>query len=426
VSSETSAENAHSLPRSNLHVLTLTPFYPTAEDDANGCFVAEPLASLAKLGVQNSVFVVTPFYRALDLPHAGAPAASSTRYPAWPGGTGLASAGAFLFAVLLGRIRKLHARTPIDVIHAHGPLPAGHAAMLLGQELKVPFVVTVHGLDAYADRQVSGRAGRWSRNLSGKVFQAADRVLCVSERVRERVLAGAASAKAAVVYNGADPERFAPACGSKNVAASREKPRAAGDQSGEASDAASWPAKTNSAAKIVSIGNLIPTKGHEQLLRALAALTPTHPEIICEIVGNGPLRSKLESRVQELGIGSRVRFLGRKSRQEVADLLRSATLFVLPSSYEGLGCVYLEAMASEVVAIGCRGQGIEEIIRHGHNGWLVAPNDVEELTRGMASLLEHGSLRSYIAAQGRDTVLHEYTIQDQARRLVRTYEECAR
>jgi teichuronic acid biosynthesis glycosyltransferase TuaC len=384
-----------------LHVLTITPFYPTATDDANGCFVAEPLTALSRLGVVHSIFAVAPIYRRVIPIHSGVLPAQWVRYFALPGGLGLSSSGAFLFSRLLSRVRGLHTRMPIDVIHAHGPLPSGHAAMLLHRELAIPFVVSVHGLDAYSDRQVSGRPGEWCRRVSRLVFQSADRVVCISEHVREQVLRGEPSSKTSVTYNGADPVIFAPL--SDDAARS------------------SSPAPQ----QIVSIGNLIPTKGHEVLLKALAALSAKYPSLVCEIVGDGPLREQLGSLAKELRLGERVRFLGRRSRTEVASLLRSATLFVLPSSYEGLGCVYLEAMASGIPAIGCLTQGIEEIIHHGRDGWLVAPNDVDDLVRGLATFLENEQLRELIAIQGRDTVLQNYTIAHQAQRLLRIYRECA-
>src|SRR5437773_4104929 len=106
-----------------LHVLTLTAFYPSQKDDANGCFIAEPLAALAKLGVHNSVLAAQPIYRQREQPASNAPAANFVRYFSIPGGAGLASAGAFLFAAILSDVRKLHARRKIDVIHAHAPLP---------------------------------------------------------------------------------------------------------------------------------------------------------------------------------------------------------------------------------------------------------------------------------------------------------------
>ena len=114
-------------------------------------------------------------------------------------------------------------------------------------------------------------------------------------------------------------------------------------------------------------GNLIPIKGHDLLLRAFAAIQDRLPAISAalslEIIGDGPERARLEQLAQELGIAAKVHFLGRQSRRAVADAMRRATVFALPSRYEGLGCVYLEAMSAGKPVIACQGQGIEEVIR---------------------------------------------------------------
>src|SRR6266581_2669443 len=123
-----------------LHVLTLTPFYPSEHDDAAGCFIAEPVDVLAKIGVVNTVFAVQPAYRGKLHAKESGVHAEWLRYLSLPGGFGLPSAGAFLFARIVGRVRNLHRLHRIDMIHAHAPLPCGHAAMLLSRELGVPYV----------------------------------------------------------------------------------------------------------------------------------------------------------------------------------------------------------------------------------------------------------------------------------------------
>jgi teichuronic acid biosynthesis glycosyltransferase TuaC len=140
-------------------------------------------------------------------------------------------------------------------------------------------------------------------------------------------------------------------------------------------------------------------------------------------VGDGPERQRITNLARELNVGDRVHFLGRQSRRDVAQLMRHCTIFALPSKYEGLGCVYLEAMSSAKVAIGCRGQGIEEIIRHGQNGWLIHPDNVQELSTGLSMLLSDATLRNKIGCQARETVLQGLTIIHQAIQLRKVYEE---
>jgi len=377
-----------------LHVVTLTPFYPTAGDEAAGCFVAEPLRAATEFGITSEVFAAQPFYRHSVSAAASAPA-RWLRYPAIPGGLGLSSAGTFLFARLLRPLRKRHDAKPVDVIHAHAPLPCGHAAALLSRELGIPFVVTVHGLDAFSTNQFPGIAGRWCERVSQMVYRAAARVICVSERVRQSVLEGASGrVNTAVLYNGVDPNLFSPA------------------------------PDMHSAASILSVGNLIPIKGHESLLRAFAGIHAEFPGVFWEIIGDGPEQPHLRTLAASLGVADKVRFLGRRSRQQVADAMRGCTVFALPSRYEGLGCVYLEAMAAGKPVLACMGQGIEEIIRPGINGCVVSPGDVPALSGTLATLLGNADLRRQIGFSARQTILSAFTLHHQAARMAELYREC--
>jgi glycosyltransferase involved in cell wall biosynthesis len=383
--------------RDELHVLTLTPFFPTEGDDSAGCFVSEPLEELAKNSVTNSVFAVQPFYRGRIRARRDGIQARWFRYFSLPGGVGLPSAGAFLFARIVAEVRRLQSMQPVDLVHAHGPLPCGHAAMLLQAELGLPYVVSVHGLDAFATNQVKGRAGVWCRRISQRVYRSSKRVICVSERVREEVLSGTGrSARTSVVYNGVNPELFSP------------KPKAAEPDS-----------------MVLSVGNLIKVKGHDVLIRAVASLKNEFPAISLEIIGDGPERSRLETLGKELGVQEQVRYRGRRSRQEVAEAMRGCTVFALASGYEALGCVYLEAMAAGKPVIGCRGQGIAELIKHGSNGFLVGPDNDRELALALGMLLRDRARRDQLGAAARDTVLERLTLTEQAGSLTRIYRECA-
>ena len=379
-----------------LHVLTLTPFYPTDNDDAFGCFVFEPLVWLAKAGIRNTVFAVQPIYRGKFHSSKFEIPAEWFRYLALPGGLGLPTAGAFVFAQIVSRVREMHREQPIDLIHAHAALPCGHAAMLLSSELKIPFVVSVHGLDVFSTVQVSGYSGKWCRRISQRAYSASRRVICISERVREQVLEGLGkNCRTSVVYNGVDPEMFSPG--------------------GEPPDRSI----------ILAVGNLLPIKGHEVLLRAIASLVGEFPAATLEIIGHGPEQPRLEALARQLQIVERVRFLGRLPRRPVAEAMRRCTLFALPSRYEGLGCVYLEAMAAGKAVIGCRGQGIAEIIQHGSNGFLVGPDNEKELVLAMAMLLREENRRRNLGVAARETILDRLTLAQQAENLARIYRECA-
>jgi hypothetical protein len=385
-----------------MHILTLTPFYPTAEDDASGCFIAESVSELERQGMKSSVIAVRPLHRSLPGHNANVPAATWKKYVCLPGNPGLSSAGRFLHSALKSQVRQLHAQHPISLIHAHGGLPCGQAAMLLAKDLGIPFVVTVHGLDVFSTRQVPGWFGRRCSEACKRVYNAAARVICISEQVARRVREGVgATAKVSVVYNGVDSSLFSPA------------PSPALSPAGSAAE--------NSI--ILSVGNLIPIKGHDLLLRSVAELAEAHPQVQCRIIGDGSERVRLQDLACALHIEDRVHFLGRRPRSEVAAAMQECALFALPSWYEGLGCVYLEAMAAERPAIACRGQGIEEIIRHGETGWLIEPQNLSTLTAALHALLSVPALREKLGRNGRQTVLQGYTLAHQARHLLSIYRE---
>ena len=381
--------------RSTLHVLTLTPFFPSDQNEVSGCFIAEPIEQLKQFGVDSSVIAVAPIYHPRKHPTPSA-AAEWVRYPQVPGNLGLSSAGKLLYARLLGRIRKLHGVQPIDVIHAHAALPCGHAAALLSRRLKIPFVITIHGLDVFNTCFLGGIPAVWRRKVSVDVYRAARTVICISGKVQEILKTGTpAETCSTIVYNSVNPILFSP------------NPAAVGQFDPE----------------ILIVGNLLRSKGHELVLRALRNVKSSFPQLRCRIIGEGPDRAQLEARARELGIGQQVQFVGRQSRSEVAEAMRRCSVFVLPSRNEGLGCVYLQAMSCGKAVIGCSGQGIDEVIEHGKNGWLIPVDGLEELVQGLVILLGSPEVRTRIGTAARQTILEKLTLSHQAQHLARIYRE---
>ncbi len=391
--SEEARKTSGNVQARSLRVLTLTPFFPSAEDPGQGGFIAEPLAMMKYFGISNEVIAAQPFYRRSRL--------SETSDVAWekyfsiPGNAGLAAAGRFLAARILPTILKKHSEMPFDVVHAHAALPCGHAAEIVGHRLSIPFVVSVHGLDAFFTRQAGAVAGNWCERVTKRVYKAASAVICISEKVRDLVVAKT-HANVTVIHNGVDVEKFSP-----------EKEPAI-------------------RISVLSVGNLIPIKGHAFLLRSFSRVLKNFSDCSLEIIGDGPERKNLALLTAELGIANRVHFHGRQSHDYVAEAMRQCAVFALSSTYEGLGCVYLEAMACAKPAIGCRGQGIEEVIEHGKNGILITPENEHELTGAMLALLRDRELRRRMGANARAVILDRLTLTHQAQQLAEIYRGCVR
>jgi teichuronic acid biosynthesis glycosyltransferase TuaC len=362
--------------------------------------VAESLAELNARGVRSSVIAIDPIYHARRYSNSTYPA-QWVRYPQLPGNFGLASAGRFLEAILLRKVTHLHRRSPIHLIHAHSALPCGQAAALLSRRLAIPFVVTVHGLDVLNSCFEFGLAAKWRSKASIRVYGHARKVICISQKVKELLVdIVGVRINADVVYNGTDARLFAPWRESQHT--------------------------DTAPPTILLVGNLLAGKGHELVIRAIARLIDSFPDLQCDIIGEGTDRNRFATFAEDLGIANRIHFLGSCSRFQVAEAMRKCTVFALPSRYEGLGCVYLEAMACAKPVIACEGQGIGEIIRHGSNGWLIPIDGMEELTQGLRVLLSNAQLRSQIGDAARQTVVNGITSSHQAESLMKIYQEATR
>jgi teichuronic acid biosynthesis glycosyltransferase TuaC len=267
--------------------------------------------------------------------------------------------------------------------------------------LNIPYVVTIHGLDAFNRCFQNGVAARWRKAASLKAYESAGKVICISDKVQRALMEGmTGKILTEVVYNGVDPDFFSPAQSHENRTNANEK----------------------TAPTILVVGTLLAGKGQELVLRAIARLKNLHPDLQCQMIGEGGDRGRFAALAKDLGIGDRVHFIGRRSRADVAEAMRDCRIFVLPSRNEGLGCVYLEAMACARPAIGCYGQGIDEIIEDGVNGNLIPVDGLDELTEKLQMLLANVALRTRIGSAARRTVVDKLTLSHQAQNLLRIYD----
>jgi len=156
---------------------------------------------------------------------------------------------------------------------------------------------------------------------------------------------------------------------------------------------------------LLFVGRLRIRKGVEILLEALRELADAGLPGTAWIAGDGEHRAALERRASVLGLGDdRVRFLGRVSAAEVRGLLARSAALVVPSTYEGMPLVVLEAMESGCPVIASRVSGIPEVVVDGESGWLVAPEDPTELARVLSEALADPAERRRRGVAGRERV----------------------
>ncbi len=152
---------------------------------------------------------------------------------------------------------------------------------------------------------------------------------------------------------------------------------------------------------LLFVGRLRIRKGVEVLLEALRELRRRMPDAVLRIAGDGEHRDRLEWKTAELGLESAVSFLGSCGAARVRALLRGAAALVVPSIYEGMPLVVLEAMEAGVPVVASRVSGIPEVVVDGETGWLVPPEDPAALRDALAEVLAHPEEARRRGAAGR-------------------------
>ncbi|HEX5760196.1 MAG TPA: glycosyltransferase family 4 protein, partial [Thermoanaerobaculia bacterium] len=140
------------------------------------------------------------------------------------------------------------------------------------------------------------------------------------------------------------------------------------------------------AGHLLFVGRLRVRKGVEVLLAAVARLRTLYPETAVVIAGEGEHRRALEETARRLGLREAVTFLGRCDAARVRALLAGARALAVPSIYEGMPLVVLEAMDAGVPVVASAVSGIPEVVRDGETGWLVPPEDPEALAAALAEV----------------------------------------
>ena len=172
--------------------------------------------------------------------------------------------------------------------------------------------------------------------------------------------------------------------------------------------------------EILCVGNLIPIKGQMYLIEAIEQLNLKGVETKLIFAGGGPDENKLRKECHTRRIDAT--FLGYLQYDEICELMIEKSLFVLPSFFEALGCVYLEAMAAGMITVGVREQGIEEIIVDGVNGFLVEPRSVDSLVEVLLGITKMNNEQlCRISENARKTSLN-YTWDKSAERLINVYQ----
>ena len=283
-------------------------------------------------------------------------------------------------------------RTNPSLLHAHFGFSA-RVPVRLARRLDLPLVITYHGADITIARM--RRVDRTDRELA---FAEASRIIAVSEFIATRLRAAGAPADRVVVhYIGVDTDRFRPG------AAERE------------------------ADTILFVGRLVAKKGLAHLLGAMPKIQAAVPAAKLLVVGDGPLRPRLETAAR----GLNVRFLGVRTPAQVAELMRRCAVMCAPfvvapsGNAEGLGMTTVEAQASGLPVVASPSGGSTEAIVDGRTGFVV-PATPDALAAKLIQLLQDPALRQTMGTAARAHVLERFDLRQQSRRLEQIYDDARR
>ena len=287
-----------------------------------------------------------------------------------------------------------------DGVHTHLEF-ANVLGTLASYRQKIPSLATLHTLDAPAP---PSRAWIRARAVAFVLRRYARLVVTVSESARAHHLAfGTLRAdRAAVIYNGTDL-----AAATLPGPADRERIRRSLDL-------------PEDAPVVTTVAVQRDGKGLDVLIEAIAAVRAQQPLAVCLLVGDGPLRNALESRVRADGLHGVVRFLGMRS--DVLAVLLASDVYVQPSLVDALPTTVMEAMAAGLPIVATHTGGIPEMVDHGRTGMLVEPGRADLLASAILDLLEHPEQRRLVGDRARHEALDRFHPASAVDRLMECYQ----
>jgi teichuronic acid biosynthesis glycosyltransferase TuaC len=243
----------------------------------------------------------------------------------------------------------------VDLIDAHYFYPDGVAAVWLARAFNLPVVVTARGTDINLIPNY-----QFPRRLILSAAAKADGIVAVCQALKDRLVElGVEEGRIRVLRNGVDLDLFCP----RDRVALRRKMGLGGFT-------------------IASVGHLIERKGHHHVIRALAGM----PDATLLIAGDGPERAALEGLAANVGVTSRIRFLGVLDQSAICDVYNCADVLVLASSREGWANVLLESMACGTPVVASAVWGTPEVVASADAGVLMPSLDSDGVLAGLKEI----------------------------------------
>lgn len=270
----------------------------------------------------------------------------------------------FMFSAIFYSIQWVRKHRP-DMTIAFFTLPSAPAAFILKKLFRIPYIVSLHGGDVPGFMKEQLRIYHaLTIGFIRTLWKEAKAVVTISSGLKELALKTDRKMKIDVIPNGVDAPFF-------------QMP----EQEGVVS--------SNRPFRILTVGRLSPQKRVDILLDAFAEVKRqiSSRPVQLWIVGDGPLRTKLEEQTKALGITPDVSFFGWQDQENLKNFYSKVDLFALSSAYEGMPLVILEAMAAGLPIVATQVPGVDELVHPGENGTLVPILDPASMAKAILSLM---------------------------------------
>lgn len=346
-----------------MNIVIVPSWFPSPNNPINGSFFLEQAESIAKTG--HHVFVIdcsyqdksnyfrkTNFFKTIN--KKGNLTIISHTLPAF----GIFKRNKTSFTLYHNRlqkiIKKIHLKYKIDIIHSHSYLPAGYIAGKIAKKYNIPHVITEHSSSIVNN----------IRSIDLEKYKAticnSDKIIAVGESLSRNLESKFHVGEKLVIIPNIVSKLF--------IRESTNK-------------------VSSGKFRFVSVGSLEIRKNHYNLIKAFARLIAFNSNFELNIIGNGLERKKLQELIDELELNDKIKLLGQKNRKDTAEIMREHDIFIMVSTAETFGVVYVEALMSGLPIIGLKNGGSEYIINE-HNGILIQNNDIEEIFCAMKSVYE--------------------------------------
>jgi phosphatidylinositol alpha-1,6-mannosyltransferase len=284
-----------------------------------------------------------------------------------------------------------------DVLHCGDLYPPGALGLLLKKSRRLPLITYSHGEDITLVDSL-----RFQPKLRDLIYRSADAVIANGDfAIKHLERIGVDRARIHKITPGLDTSRFYP------DSCDRELRECYG---------------ITDEVLLVTVGRLVPRKGQDRVIRALAAIASDLPAFKYIIVGRGPEQAALAKLAADLNLEERVFFVGYVPDEQLNRYYNLADIFVMPNydiagDIEGFGMVFLEANAAGKPVVAGRSGGATEAVVHGETGFLVDPEEDGELQETLRALITNDSLRRRLGANGLRRVRSEFDWDSRAVKL---------